>query len=77
MIIIILQKSLYLFFLQEYTTDVVIKGVPTIEDLGVKPIVVDAQLPWEIKPFRFDGSYEPALREYQDIIPPKPVENKC
>ncbi|KAJ8675842.1 hypothetical protein QAD02_011628 [Eretmocerus hayati] len=58
---------------KEHTSDKIIKGVPTIEDLGITPIPVDTQLPWELKPLRFDGSYEPELGEYPDIIPPKPL----
>lgn len=61
--------------MQDHTSDRVIKGVPTLEDLGVTNINIEAQLPWEIKPLRYDGYYEVSVGEYPDIIPPKPVDN--
>lgn len=63
------------FLFQEHTSDRVIKGVPMLEDLGITPIPVDTQIPWELDPHRFDGSYEADYGEYPDIIPPKPVKS--
>ncbi|CAB0035797.1 unnamed protein product [Trichogramma brassicae] len=60
---------------KEHTSDRVIKGVPTLEDLGITPIPVDTQIPWELDPLRFDGSYEADYGEYPEIIPPKPVKS--
>ena len=47
-----------------------------LEDLGVTPLPVDNQIPWELKPFRFDAYYQESLGEYPEIIPPKPIPPK-
>ncbi|XP_058789495.1 NADH dehydrogenase [ubiquinone] 1 alpha subcomplex subunit 9, mitochondrial [Phymastichus coffea] len=58
---------------KDHTSDKIIKGVPTLEDLGIVITDIEMQLPWEIKPLRYDGNYEIAVGEYQDITPPKPI----
>ncbi|NP_001165787.1 NADH dehydrogenase (ubiquinone) 1 alpha subcomplex, 9, 39kDa [Nasonia vitripennis] len=62
---------------KEHTSDRIVKGVPTLEDLGITPVAIDTQLPWEIKPHRYDGSYEDSVGEYPEIIPPKPLADKA
>ena len=52
---------------REYTTDELIEGVPTLEDLGVNLTRLEHQVPWELKPFT-DGLYYTMNRD--DPLPP-------
>lgn len=59
---------------RENVTDTVLKGVPTLEDLGINLTQMEDQIPWELKPFT-QGLYHG--HEDEDInyrpAPPKIV----
>lgn len=56
---------------REYVTDVVEKGVPTLEDLGVQLTLMEDQVPWELKPFRALQYYDAQIGEFP--LPPPPA----
>lgn len=58
---------------KEHTTDVVAKGIPTLEDLGVYPMDMETRMPWEIKPLRAEAHYMEQLGEFDPPEPPKTV----
>ncbi|XP_041972748.1 NADH dehydrogenase [ubiquinone] 1 alpha subcomplex subunit 9, mitochondrial [Aricia agestis] len=55
---------------KEATTDKVIAGVPTLEDLGVTPTPMEDQVPWELKPYRVHQYYMDRIGEFPR--PPNP-----
>uniref|UniRef100_A0A6M2DIT6 NADH dehydrogenase [ubiquinone] 1 alpha subcomplex subunit 9, mitochondrial n=1 Tax=Xenopsylla cheopis TaxID=163159 RepID=A0A6M2DIT6_XENCH len=56
---------------RECITDVVVPGIPTLEDLDVKLTLIENQAPWELRSFRaFAYNYE-ELGEYEEAAPPK------
>lgn len=55
---------------REYVTDVVAKGVPTLEDLGVQLTLMEDQVPWELRPFRAALYYDAAVGEWEKPSPP-------
>jgi hypothetical protein len=58
-------------FLQQHTTDTVLPGVPTLEDLGVTLTKMEDQVPWELKPWRAGAYYDEELGEFEKPPPPK------
>lgn len=55
---------------REYVTDVVEKGVPTLEDLGVPLTLMEDQVPWELRPHRASLYYDAAVGEFEKPAPP-------
>jgi len=55
---------------REYVTDVVAKGVPTLEDLGVQLTLMEDQVPWELRPYRAALYYDSAIGEWGTPAPP-------
>lgn len=55
---------------REFVTDVVQKGVPTLEDLGVQLMLMEDQVPWELKPFRAAAYYDAEVGEFAEPAPP-------
>jgi len=55
---------------REYVNDVVQKGVPTLEDLGVQLTLMEDQVPWELRPYRAALYYDAALDEFEKPAPP-------
>lgn len=55
---------------REYVTDVVEKGVPTLEDLGVQLTLMEDQIPWELRPYRAAQYYDAAVGEWEKPAPP-------
>lgn len=55
---------------REYVTDVIKKGVPTLEDLGVQLMLMEEQVPWELKPFRAAAYYDAEVGEFEEPAPP-------
>ncbi|KAG6453805.1 hypothetical protein O3G_MSEX008311 [Manduca sexta] len=56
---------------KEATTDVLVSGVPTLEDLGVTLTQMEDQVPWELKPYRAYQYYMDQLGEFPKPDPPK------
>lgn len=67
------RKYKKLSFLQECLSDTVIKGIPTLEDLGVTLTTMEAQVPWELRPLRAFAYYDEELNEFAEPAPPKTV----
>lgn len=60
--------------MQENTTDIVVKGVPTLEDLGVGPLMeIEHQAPWELLTLRAHAYYNEELGEFAKPEPPPVV----
>ncbi|KAJ8867340.1 hypothetical protein PR048_031141, partial [Dryococelus australis] len=57
----------------QHTTDKVLPGVPTLEDLGVTLTHMEDQVPWELRPYRAGLYYDEALGEFEDPAPPQVV----
>uniref|UniRef100_A0A7R9EYU0 NADH dehydrogenase [ubiquinone] 1 alpha subcomplex subunit 9, mitochondrial n=1 Tax=Timema bartmani TaxID=61472 RepID=A0A7R9EYU0_9NEOP len=57
--------------LNEHTTDRLLAGVPTLEDLGVTLTTMESQVPWELKPFKAGLYYDEELGEFEEPAPPK------
>lgn len=56
----------------EFVTDTVSRGVPTLEDLGVKLMALENQVPWELKPYTYGLYHGHAADEpYPQPPPPK------
>ena len=55
---------------REYATDAVVKGVPTLEDLGVQLTLMEDQVPWELRPYRAALYYDSAVGEWEKPAPP-------
>lgn len=55
---------------REYVTDVVQKGVPTLEDLGVQLTLMEDQVPWELRPYRAAQYYDAEIGEFGKPAPP-------
>lgn len=55
---------------REYVTDVVERGVPTLEDLGVQLTQMEDQIPWELRPFRAGLYYDAEVGEWEAPAPP-------
>ncbi|XP_072941728.1 NADH dehydrogenase [ubiquinone] 1 alpha subcomplex subunit 9, mitochondrial [Epargyreus clarus] len=55
---------------KEATTDKVISGIPTLEDLGVCLTPMEDQVPWELKPFRQYQYYMDKVGEFPKPDPP-------
>ncbi|XP_045763820.1 NADH dehydrogenase [ubiquinone] 1 alpha subcomplex subunit 9, mitochondrial [Maniola jurtina] len=56
---------------KEATTDRVVRGVPTLEDLGVVLTHIEDQAPWELKPYRAHQYYIDEIGEFPTPDPPK------
>lgn len=61
---------------QEYVTDNVIEGMPTLEDLGVNLTYMEDQVPWELRPYRAMQYYDADLNEFGIPELPKYVETR-
>ncbi|XP_063236665.1 NADH dehydrogenase [ubiquinone] 1 alpha subcomplex subunit 9, mitochondrial [Bacillus rossius redtenbacheri] len=57
----------------QHTTDRVVPGVPTLEDLGVALTSMEDQVPWELRPYRSGLYYDEGLGEFEDPAPPQAV----
>lgn len=55
---------------REYVTDVVERGVPTLEDLGVPLTLMEDQVPWELRPYRAGLYYDAEVGEWGEPAPP-------
>jgi len=55
---------------REATSDQMIPGMPTLEDLGVKLTHLEDQAPWEFKPYRAYQYYDARIGEF--VKPPNP-----
>lgn len=55
---------------REYATDTVVKGVQTLEDLGVQLTLMEDQVPWELRPWRAGLYYDSAVDEWEKPAPP-------
>ncbi|PNF28532.1 NADH dehydrogenase [ubiquinone] 1 alpha subcomplex subunit 9, mitochondrial [Cryptotermes secundus] len=55
----------------QHTTDTVLPGVPTLEDLGVTLTKMEDQVPWELRPWRAGAYYDEELGEFEKPPPPK------
>uniref|UniRef100_A0A7R9JBM7 NADH dehydrogenase [ubiquinone] 1 alpha subcomplex subunit 9, mitochondrial n=1 Tax=Timema californicum TaxID=61474 RepID=A0A7R9JBM7_TIMCA len=55
----------------EHTTDQLLDGVPTLEDLGVILTTMESQVPWELKPYKAGMYYDEELGEFEEPAPPK------
>lgn len=60
-----------MFWFQEATTDRPVRGVPTLEDLGVPLTHIEDQAPWELKPYRAYQYYLDKIGEFPTPNPPK------
>ncbi len=60
-------------FLQDHTTDVLTRGNPTLEDLGVMLTDVESRAEWELKIYRRGLYYDEDLGEFAPPEPPKTV----
>lgn len=58
----------------ECVTDVVERGVPTLEDLGVQLMPMENQVPWELRPYRAAQYYDAELHEFEEPAPPKAID---
>lgn len=56
---------------REYVTDEVMKGVPTLEDLGVTLTYMEDQVPWELRPYRAALYYDADINEFEKPAPPQ------
>lgn len=59
---------------REYVSDDVKKGVPTLEDLGVNLMMMEDQVPWELRPFRAALYYDAELGEFEKPTPPQFIQ---
>ncbi|KRT82102.1 epimerase [Oryctes borbonicus] len=58
----------------EYTSDYVERGVPTLEDLGIKVSALENHAPWQLKPFTYGLYHGHAADEpYPQPPPPKAI----
>lgn len=55
---------------REFVSDVVEKSVPTLEDLGVQLMLMEDQVPWELKPFKAGLYYDAEVGEFEEPAPP-------
>lgn len=55
---------------REYATDVIERGVPSLEDLGVQLTLMEDQVPWELRPYRAALYYDAAVGEFEKPAPP-------
>jgi NADH dehydrogenase (ubiquinone) 1 alpha subcomplex subunit 9 len=55
---------------REFVTDVLEKSVPTLEDLGVQLMMMEDQVPWELKPFKAALYYDAEVGEFAEPAPP-------
>ncbi|XP_067000318.2 NADH dehydrogenase [ubiquinone] 1 alpha subcomplex subunit 9, mitochondrial [Anabrus simplex] len=55
---------------KEHTSDELVEGVPTLEDLGLVLTEMEDQIPWELKPFRHAAYYDEELGEFEKPAPP-------
>lgn len=58
---------------QEHTSDKVIKSLPTLEDIGVSPIHIEEQMPWEVSPWQAYAYYIHEIGEFAEPKPPKTI----
>ncbi|CAH0717272.1 unnamed protein product, partial [Brenthis ino] len=56
---------------REATTDRPVKGLPTLEDLGVTLTNMEDQVPWELRPYRAYQYYMDKIGEFPAPPPPK------
>ena len=61
---------------REYVTDKVLRGVPTLEDLGVQLTPMENQVPWELRPYRAALYYDAELGEFETPAPPKTIDSR-
>lgn len=59
--------------LQECHSDVVVREIETLEDLGITLTRMEDQVPWELKTYRAYSYYELELKEFETPNPPQPV----
>lgn len=58
---------------QAHTSDVVIKGIPTLEDLGIQPATMESRMPWEVRATQAEAHYMEQLGEFDPPAPPKTI----
>ncbi|XP_012287273.1 NADH dehydrogenase [ubiquinone] 1 alpha subcomplex subunit 9, mitochondrial isoform X2 [Orussus abietinus] len=58
---------------KEHISDVVLKDLPTLEDLGIQLTEMENQVPWEMKIYKIDGTYDADLGEFDPPPFPKTV----
>lgn len=59
---------------REHINDVILDGVPTLEDLGVTPTLMEDQIPYELKIYSAYLYYHAAPGELPEPGKPKPLE---
>lgn len=52
-----------------------VKGLPSLEDLGVQLTNMEDQVPWELRPFRAYQYYMDKIGEFPTPPPPKVQPN--
>ncbi|XP_046747656.1 NADH dehydrogenase [ubiquinone] 1 alpha subcomplex subunit 9, mitochondrial [Diprion similis] len=57
----------------EHTSDKLKKGLPDLEDLGITPIEMEDQVPWEVRPYAAYQYYTPEAGEFPTPNPPKTI----
>ena len=55
---------------RECVTDHVLRGVPTLEDLGVQLTSMESQVPWELRPFRAALYFDADIGDFEAPVPP-------
>ncbi|XP_031622507.1 NADH dehydrogenase [ubiquinone] 1 alpha subcomplex subunit 9, mitochondrial [Contarinia nasturtii] len=58
---------------KEFISDVILDGVPTLEDLGVNLTLMDDQIPYEMKAYTAWLYYHPEPGEFAPIGKPRPL----
>ncbi|XP_046394030.1 NADH dehydrogenase [ubiquinone] 1 alpha subcomplex subunit 9, mitochondrial [Ischnura elegans] len=58
---------------RDHVTDVVERGLPNLEDLGVVLTHMEDQVPWELRPFRATAYYDEEVGEFAPPAPPPVV----
>ncbi|XP_043269614.1 NADH dehydrogenase [ubiquinone] 1 alpha subcomplex subunit 9, mitochondrial [Venturia canescens] len=56
-----------------HTSDVVVKGIPTLEDLGIQPTAMESRMPWEVRARKSEAHYMEQLGEFDEPALPKTI----
>ncbi|KAK2580194.1 hypothetical protein KPH14_012458 [Odynerus spinipes] len=54
---------------RESTTDVILKDLPKLEDLGVNPALFEEQAPWILNMYHRQAYYMKSRAEYKPVAP--------